>query len=181
MFFCFLLPISCFLSPGNSIYFGVLLPIGALLLFNVFIFILVFRRLVCQRIESSLTRQERRLDKVLRQARTMIPMGILLGGTWIFGFLAIDVSNKSSQNNSTESSQNIFSHTFQYIFAILNSLLGLLVFIFFVLMRKNGRQGIRNLFFCLSESSMDSSGGRGSHSTSDTRMHLRGNVNSNTT
>ena len=160
-----LLSISCFLSPGNPIYFGVLLPVGALLLFNIFIYILVFRRLVCQRVESTLTRQETRAKLVLRQARTMIPISILLGGTWIFGFLAID----------------IFSVTFQYIFAILNSLIGLAVFIFFVLMRKKGRQGLRNLLCCRSKDSMGSSGARGSHSTSDTRLRNSGNINSNTT
>ncbi|XP_071797497.1 uncharacterized protein [Asterias amurensis] len=155
----------CFLSPGNPIFFGVLLPVGALLLFNIFIYILVFRRLVCQRVESTLTRQETRAELVLRQARTMIPISILLGGTWIFGLLAID----------------IFSVTFQYIFAILNSLIGLAVFIFFVLMRKKGRQGLRNLLCCRSKDSMGSSGARGSHSTSDTRLRNSGNINSNTT
>ncbi len=144
-----------------------MLPVGALLLFNIFIYILVFRRLVCQRIDSSLTRQETRAELVLRQARIMIPIGILLGGTWIFGFLAID----------------IFTATFQYIFAILNSLIGLAVFIFFIFMRKNGRMGLRSLFCCCrSADSMGSSGARGSHSTSDTRMRHSSNVvNSNTT
>ena len=150
---------SCFLSPGNPIYFGVLLPVGALLLFNIFIYILVFRRLVCQRVDSSLTRQETRAELVLRQARSMIPIGILLGGTWIFGFLAFD----------------IFTETFQYIFAILNSLIGLAVFVLFVLFRKSARECM-NTFICCSTTQRSHS--EGSHPTSRDGQTNSGHTNS---
>ncbi|XP_071797500.1 adhesion G-protein coupled receptor G6-like [Asterias amurensis] len=149
----------CFLSPGNPIYFGVLLPVGALLLFNIFIYILVFRRLVCQRVESTLTRQETRAELVLRQARSMIPIGILLGGTWIFGLLAID----------------IFTATFQYIFAILNSLIGLAVFVLFVLFRKSARECM-NKFICCSTTKRAHS--EGSHPTSRDGQTNSGHTNS---
>ncbi|XP_038077377.1 adhesion G-protein coupled receptor G7-like [Patiria miniata] len=119
----------CFLTPGNALYFGVLLPVGMMLLFNVFIFILIGRRLVCQRIKTSKTRQETHLEKVIRHGRTMLLISLLLGATWLVGFLAVKEA----------------TYVFQWIFAVLNSLLGLAIFLFFIVRQKTGREGLRKL------------------------------------
>ncbi|XP_038047522.1 adhesion G-protein coupled receptor G7-like [Patiria miniata] len=119
----------CFLTPGNALYFGVSLPVGTMLLFNVFIFILLVRRLVCQRIESSVTRRETHLDASIRHGRLMLPISLLLGATWLVGFLAVEGT----------------TYVFQWIFAVLNSLLGLAIFLLFIVGKKTGRKGLGKL------------------------------------
>ncbi|XP_038044259.1 adhesion G-protein coupled receptor G7-like [Patiria miniata] len=119
----------CFLTPGNALYFCVLLPVGMMLLFNVFIFILLVRRLVCQRIESSVTRRETHLDASIRHGRLMLPISLLLGATWLVGFLAVEDA----------------TYFFQWIFAVLNSLLGLAIFLLFIVGKKTGRKGLGKL------------------------------------
>ncbi|XP_038077931.1 adhesion G protein-coupled receptor E1-like [Patiria miniata] len=120
----------CFLPPGTTLYIAVPLPVGLLLLFNIFIFILLVRRLTCKRIESTLTRDETHVQAAIRHGRLMLPMSMLLGATWLVGFLAIEGA----------------TYVFQWIFAVLNSLLGLSIFLLFIAGKKTGRKGLGKLF-----------------------------------
>ncbi|XP_022080046.1 cadherin EGF LAG seven-pass G-type receptor 1-like [Acanthaster planci] len=120
----------CFLPPGNALYFGVLLPVGVMLLFNVLVFVLLVRRLVCQRVETTRTRRETSVDAAIRHGRLMLPISLLLGGTWAVGFLAVEEATS----------------VFQWIFAVLNSLLGLAIFLLFIVAKKTGRKGLKRLF-----------------------------------
>ncbi|XP_071511432.1 adhesion G-protein coupled receptor G2-like [Diadema antillarum] len=113
----------CFVEPGLAFYLGLLLPIAVILAFNSAIFVVVTYRLTCGRkVVSKASALEKDGDKVarmraevIRRAQNAIAIGTLLGLTWVFGFMALGGAR-------------LF---FNYIFAILNSLQGVFVFLLF--------------------------------------------------
>ncbi|XP_022099612.1 adhesion G-protein coupled receptor G2-like [Acanthaster planci] len=108
---------SCFLKPGNAFYYGQLLIIGLVLLFNVTIFVLVIRQLTCKADKSVCFTVRSRRSKVARRLQNMVSISILLGLTWIFGLFSV-----------VESTNFIF----QILFCAFNSLQGLFIFLLFV-------------------------------------------------
>ncbi|XP_038077215.1 adhesion G-protein coupled receptor G6-like [Patiria miniata] len=112
----------CFLKPGNAFYFGLLLPIGLVLLFNFVIFALVMRTLTCQAkyMGSKSTRQQ-----TVQRLQNAVAISLLLGLTWIFGLMS---AIKAS------------TFAFQLLFAICNSAQGLLIFLLFCARQREIRE-----------------------------------------
>ncbi|XP_038044290.1 uncharacterized protein LOC119718928 [Patiria miniata] len=122
---------SCFLKPGAAFYYGQLLIIGIILLFNVVVFVLVLRKLTCSasKIKDTSEGNSKR-TKVVKRLQNMASVSVLLGLTWVFGLLSIfDAS----------------SFAFQWIFAVVNSLQGLLIFLLFVVRQEKIREHVSNL------------------------------------
>ncbi|XP_022098829.1 adhesion G-protein coupled receptor G6-like isoform X2 [Acanthaster planci] len=118
-------PNYCFLKPGNAIYFGQLLPIGLVLLFNFVVFTLVMRKLTCARktISSSSDRSGR--QETIRRLQNALAISVLLGLTWVFGLLSVFQAA---------------NFAFQVLFTVCNSLQGLMIFILFCARQKEVRQ-----------------------------------------
>ncbi|XP_041478594.1 uncharacterized protein LOC121426374 [Lytechinus variegatus] len=113
----------CFISPGPSLYFGMILPIGAILAFNSIIFTIVIYKLTCGRktFAATNTRMSKKetmaktREEAIRRAQNVVAIGTLLGLTWSFGFLAVGNGRVA----------------FNALFAIFNSLQGVFVFFLF--------------------------------------------------
>ncbi|KAK7478683.1 hypothetical protein BaRGS_00030068, partial [Batillaria attramentaria] len=119
----------CWLT-GVAFYVAFVAPVCLILLFNAISFLLVLRGILgltnnkLNRTKSSETAQK------LRRAVGVV---ILLGLTWVFGFLAID-----------DTSQLVFN----YLFAIFNSLQGLFIFLFYCVFNKDVRAAYKRCFRC---------------------------------
>ncbi|XP_030830267.1 adhesion G-protein coupled receptor G6 [Strongylocentrotus purpuratus] len=122
----------CFMTPGLSFYLGVLLPIGLVLSFNFIMFILVIRRLWKANLGGTMPMEkEEKAAARYRQLRTRLlnafSISVLLGLTWVFGFLAIEDA----------------TFAFQLIFCVANSLQGLMVFILFCARQEDVRKSMK--------------------------------------
>nr|XP_054767677.1 adhesion G-protein coupled receptor G7-like [Lytechinus pictus] len=113
----------CFISPGHSLYFGMILPIGVIMAFNSIIFTIVIYKLTCGRKTFSATNNgmskketmAKAREEAIRRAQNIVAIGTLLGLTWSFGFLAVGNGRVA----------------FNALFAIFNSLQGVFVFFLF--------------------------------------------------
>nr|XP_054767480.1 adhesion G-protein coupled receptor G2-like [Lytechinus pictus] len=113
----------CFISPGPSLYFGMILPIGVILAFNSIIFTIVIYKLTCGRktfaaTNTGMSKKEtmaKTREEATRRAQNVVAIGTLLGLTWSFGFLAVGNGRVA----------------FNALFAIFNSLQGVFVFFLF--------------------------------------------------
>lgn len=95
---------------GYSFYFGVLLPVGLILVGNFAIIIMVMRSLI--RTKANAVGQGKDIQQ---QAKIAFAASCLLGLTWIFGVLAVGDARDF----------------FQYLFTIFNSLQGFFIFFFY--------------------------------------------------
>ncbi|XP_022088193.1 uncharacterized protein LOC110977952 [Acanthaster planci] len=129
----------CFLKSGDAFYFGQLLIIGLVFLFNLVVFVLVFRKLTC---EVMGTPDKSNRDTVGSRLRTMASVAVLLGLTWVFGLLSV---------------WGTASFAFQVLFCIFNSLQGLFVFLLFVVRQRKVREGVSNLLCRRKEKPSESS------------------------
>ncbi|XP_071849575.1 adhesion G protein-coupled receptor L4-like [Apostichopus japonicus] len=77
----------CFLHPGVPFYFGFLAPIFLLFSFNAVVFILITYRVSCRNIIFSEGKAKRKAE--LARIKGPILFWILLGLSWIFGFLSV--------------------------------------------------------------------------------------------
>ncbi|KAJ8027684.1 Adhesion G-protein coupled receptor G6 [Holothuria leucospilota] len=112
----------CFPQTGTLLfYLGVLLPIGLMLCYNFVIFMLIIRQVTCGRIGRP-ARQDKRTE-MFERAQSIIIISVLLGLTWVFGFLSIRGAR----------------FIFNLLFLTFNSLQGLFIFIFFILRPQNVR------------------------------------------
>ena len=102
-------------------YFGLLLPIGLIILHNFISFIIIMNRL-CRRKLPNLGDPERTNYK--RQFQNGFAMTVLMGLTWASAFLAIDYFS---------------SFIFSIIFCVFNGLQGLFVFVLFCLRQPDVR------------------------------------------
>ena len=126
---------SCFVVPGSSMYYTLLLPIALILAFNIVIFIVVIYKLTCGRKTMSTWRTSEKSDdrsarlraEVTRRAQNAIAIGTLLGLTWVFGFLAIG-------------NGRMF---FSVLFAIFNSLQGVFIFLLFCIRQPDVKDRFR--------------------------------------
>ena len=116
---CF--PVSrCWLS-GISFYVAFLLPVCLVLIFNVVVFVAVTWKL-CKLRKSKISQSDR--FDVAAQMRASVSITFLLGLTWVLGIFAIGEA----------------SLTFNYLFAIFNSLQGFSVFVFQCLLQPEMRR-----------------------------------------
>lgn len=109
----------CFLHPGPTLYFGFLLEIFCLFLYNLTVFVLATYRISCRKIKFANKSDKR--EELLTRLKSTFLFWILLGMCWIFGFLA--------------TFQSPASLAFQVLFCICLSLQGF--FMFFMLFVQN--------------------------------------------
>ncbi|XP_055959429.1 adhesion G-protein coupled receptor G6-like [Patella vulgata] len=102
----------------QGLYYGFALPLGLIILANIIIYIMVTRS-ICSRKNLNTTD----LQHSVANTRASFCCFIYLGLTWVFGFLAISDARLA----------------FQYIFTVLNSLQGFLIFILFTARDKKVR------------------------------------------
>ncbi|XP_041484731.1 adhesion G-protein coupled receptor G6-like [Lytechinus variegatus] len=121
----------CFLTPGLSFYLGLLLPVGLTISFNFIMFFVVIRRLWTANLGGNVPLEKEDKTARYRQLRTRLlnafSISVLLGLTWVFGFLAIEDA----------------TYVFQLIFCVTNSLQGLMVFILFCARQDDVRKSIK--------------------------------------
>lgn len=114
----------CFISQANSIafYAALLGPACIILVINTVVFTLVARVIMKPRFKGSIGKNEK--EKVSpAQVRGAFTVMVLLGVTWVFGPVAINESKI----------------VFNYLFTILNSLQGFLIFVFRCLLNTEAR------------------------------------------
>ncbi|XP_071848662.1 adhesion G-protein coupled receptor G2-like isoform X2 [Apostichopus japonicus] len=102
----------CFLHPGPVLYFGFLLEILLLSVYNFVIFVLATYRVSCRKIRQS-NKVEKKKEIIIRIKSTFL-FWVLLGMAWTFGFLA--------------TFQNPLSLAFQLLFCVCLSLQGFCMF-----------------------------------------------------
>ena len=113
----------CWLSTSNGTIWAFIAPLLLILAFNTFVFIrvmiavLTMKRKITAR-KSSLQETDR-YKELVKGIRASLSFLCLLGVTWIFGALAIGGSS---------------AVVFFYIFALLNVLQGVIIFIFHCLL-----------------------------------------------
>lgn len=118
-----------------------LAPILVVFLFNCVIFVLVLKVLIQHAFtsESAKTHQDKRRSRIAKQTKKLMTniLGImsLFGLTWIFGAFTISGA----------------SPTFQYLFAICNSLQGFMLFIFLCVLPKDARNSWIEFLCCCKE------------------------------
>nr|KAG5700533.1 hypothetical protein BaRGS_025245 [Batillaria attramentaria] len=110
----------CWLT-GVAFYVAFVAPVCLILLFNVISFLLVLRVILGMTNNKLNSTQSTQAVQKIRRAVGVI---ILLGLTWVFGFLAIDGATQI---------------VFHYLFAIFNSLQGLFIFLFYCVFNKDAR------------------------------------------
>ncbi|XP_072022110.1 uncharacterized protein [Amphiura filiformis] len=123
----------CFLRPGYPLYYGLMLPIGLILIHNFITFGLVVKSLLPSNMGSkcaSTMEKKGRSEQIISRLQNALVMSVLLGLTWVFGFLAIDEA----------------TFLFQLLFCIFNSIQGLLVFILFCLRSQDVRKAWKTYF-----------------------------------
>lgn len=103
---------------GDALNFGVIIPIGLLLTINVTLFILTFKSLNDRKFKTGNT------QRVLKLSFCLF---LLLGLSWIFGFVA----------------KYFRSNTFSYLFTICTTVQGFVTFIYFIIFNKNNRKMIK--------------------------------------
>ncbi|XP_072179699.1 uncharacterized protein [Diadema setosum] len=125
----------CFATAGPAIYYGVMLPVGLVLITNCVIFVLVTYRLTCGRWSLSANKNQdskKKRQECWRLLQDLIAFTILLGLTWVFGFLAIGDAR----------------FVFNVLFLVFNSLQGLGFFFMFGLRQKAIRDHWLRLLCC---------------------------------
>ncbi|XP_072025149.1 adhesion G-protein coupled receptor G2-like [Amphiura filiformis] len=119
----------CFIPPGPDLYYGLLLPIGLILLHNIVTFILVMRSIMKTRMKAHQVKNKNKNEMVAR-LQNAITISILLGLTWVFGFLAIEGA----------------TFTFQLLFCLCNSFQGLIIFLLFCVRAEDVRKTLKPYF-----------------------------------
>ncbi|KAM7361028.1 adhesion G-protein coupled receptor G2-like [Cochliomyia hominivorax] len=117
---------------GNSLYYGVLLPMAVIMSTNLLIFVWIFYSL-----HRSLGQFKQRSEKkrILLQVRTAVLLFFLMGISWIFGLLSYMDSD---------------TPVFSYIFCLTSTLQGFVLFIFSIVIERTTR--ILWVIFCCANS-----------------------------
>ncbi|KAK3577303.1 hypothetical protein CHS0354_008396 [Potamilus streckersoni] len=126
------------------LYWAFVLPIGLILIANFIVFILVIVNL-CRRVRGMQVNQSEYKIAVMK-FQAGLAVFVLLGLTWVFGFLAVEDARVS----------------FMYVFAFLNAFQGFFVFLLFTAREEQVRQSWARL--CCKQKSA-----KASTSTSDSR------------
>lgn len=114
-------PYYCWMGL-DAFYYAFAIPVTCIIIINVIIFIVtivsIFRR------GKGLRSNQKKHKMAVTNLQAAITSFVLLGLTWIFGYLAISDARL----------------LFQYVFTILNSLQGFFIFVLFVLRKKKVRE-----------------------------------------
>ncbi|KAH9525154.1 Adhesion G-protein coupled receptor D1 [Bulinus truncatus] len=116
----------CWLSIDDGLVWAFLIPMIMVFLANLVIFIKVIRTMQT----SQMMKNKYLPVKVKSALRSLCILSPILGLAWIFGVLSV---NKESV-------------VFQYLFAILNSLQGLFIFIFHCILQKQVQTGLKETY-----------------------------------
>lgn len=138
---------SCFISPGPALYYGLLLQVGLILLHNLVVFALIMRRLLKSGTGGSAMKNKMAVLSIRLQNAVII--SVLLGLTWVFGFLAIADA----------------TFAFQLLFCICNSLQGVLILLLFCLRDEDVRKTLRPYMWCCGKVTTTRKGRSGSYNT----------------
>eukprot|EP00111_Clytia_hemisphaerica_P012507 TCONS_00036725-protein len=118
------------LVHGLPFYIGLVLPICFIILLNIVLLILVLRAI---HNTPSNVRASKSIDEetpyMLKLAKITIACSVLLGVTWLFGFLAVGE----------------LTEVMQYLFCIFNSLQGFFIFVFYTLTNEEVKKEWANL------------------------------------
>lgn len=112
---------------GNALYFGIILPIGLIILANLIIFLMVIFNILFGP-GGKLRATDR--DLTLAQLRLSVLLFFLLGLSWIFGLLA---STKAGL-------------VFSYLFCLTATIQGFVLFVYFIVLDPGTRRLWRNFF-----------------------------------
>ncbi|XP_071960620.1 adhesion G-protein coupled receptor G6-like [Antedon mediterranea] len=115
----------CFMTPGHSFFYGLLVISAVVLVINFAIYVKVICRLTCQRKRVMKIKTDKDNELAIR-VQNAIAILMLLGLTWIFGFFAI---------GSSEAVRDFF----QLLFCLCNSLQGFFIFLLFCVRCKDVR------------------------------------------
>ncbi|XP_074662603.1 adhesion G-protein coupled receptor G4-like [Tubulanus polymorphus] len=110
----------------NAFYGAVVAPIAAILIANSIVFALVARRLQ-QMGNNPVVKNQTQKNKTSKNLRGALAIFILLGLAWLLAFLAIGDAAVG----------------FSYAFAIVNTLQGFAIFLFYVVLKKDASQAWR--------------------------------------
>lgn len=113
---------------GTSLYFGLILPIGLIMLANLTIFVLVIYNILAG---SGAKIRSNKRALIIAQLRLSVFLFFLLGLSWIFGFLA---SIKSGI-------------IFSYLFCLTATIQGFVLFVYFIILDGDTRKLWRNLLY----------------------------------
>ncbi|XP_044174176.1 uncharacterized protein LOC114947269 isoform X3 [Acropora millepora] len=116
---------ACWLDISSGLIWAFIAPVISIILVNIVVFILVFRKMMGTRHMQNKTQIEK-VKAGIKASAVILP---LLGITWLFGLLAF----------------NSATIAFKYIFAIANSLQGFMIFIFHCLLNKQIRDAIKRM------------------------------------
>ncbi|XP_059611087.1 adhesion G-protein coupled receptor G2-like [Phlebotomus argentipes] len=122
---------SCY-PQGNSLYFGVLLPVGLIFIANFAIFIAVIYS-ITRKMDQSSKKNDKEIQ--MAQIRLSVLLFFLLGMSWIFGFLVY-----------TQKGGNLI---FNYLFCVTATLQGFVLFAYFVIMDPATRKLWEQFFISL--------------------------------
>ena len=118
---------SC-LVTGLPFYVSLVIPVCIILILNVVLLTLVLRGIHDHsnniRNSKSLSKEESSITYNLKMVKITISCSVLLGLTWLFGFLAVGE----------------LTTVMQYLFCIFNSLQGAFIFIFYTLTNNQVRK-----------------------------------------
>ena len=104
-------PCSCFITPGNALYYGFLMEVLILVVFNAIVFAFVVRQVIFRPILSTSSSSYKK--EAMSRFQLFVTFWVLLGLSWAFGFLAVIPNRKTI--------------IFEVIFCVFTSLQGFLL------------------------------------------------------
>ncbi|XP_071830098.1 adhesion G protein-coupled receptor L3-like isoform X3 [Apostichopus japonicus] len=116
----------CFLPSGISLYFGFLLEVLLLVICNMIMFVAVVRKVVLRPFIST-NSQVNKKTEVITRIQQFVLFWILLGLSWIFGFLAMLPNWKI--------------YVFEILFCIFTSVQGVILVVFICIKNPQVRKG----------------------------------------
>ncbi|XP_071830089.1 adhesion G protein-coupled receptor L3-like isoform X3 [Apostichopus japonicus] len=116
----------CFLPSGISLYFGFLLEVLLLVICNMIIFVAVVRKVVLRPFISTNSQMNKKAE-VIARIQQFVLFWILLGLSWIFGFLAMLPNWKI--------------YVFEILFCIFTSVQGVILVVFICIKNPQVRKG----------------------------------------
>lgn len=122
----YIFSLSCFLPSGISLYFGFLLEVLLLVICNMIIFVAVVRKVVLRPFIST-NSQVNKKTEVITRIQQFVLFWILLGLSWIFGFLAMLPNWKI--------------YVFEILFCIFTSVQGVILVVFICIKNPQVRKG----------------------------------------
>ena len=135
MSFNFALVCSCFLSHPGAFWGAFLVPIFAIMIFNIVIFIWVIVVLVRHTRGTAARKKEAVGNKtIIRLMISISGVMFLFGLTWLFAILTFSVTG--------------LRETFQILFTVFNSFQGFFIFLFFCVLNKEAVESWKELLSC---------------------------------